>query len=136
MGQFGDTAVEAVKILAATGQTTDPRKAWETAARKIMSNSPASQKKGCPRVAFLGLCEEGLVKGVPRGNYTGSTKKKKNKDYAVRMANYLITHPGIANTPDPQTLWQIALAGEANPPASENGQTDVVLSLWKAGRLA
>jgi hypothetical protein len=48
----------------------------------------SAQKKGCPRGAFLGLCEEGLVKGIPAGNYTTS---KDNKAYAVRAAELLIT---------------------------------------------
>ena len=35
------------------------------------------------RGAFLGLCEEGLVKGIPAGKYSAS---KDNKQYAVRAA--------------------------------------------------
>lgn len=30
----------------------------------------SSQVKGCTKGTFLGLCEEGLVKGIPKGNYT------------------------------------------------------------------
>jgi hypothetical protein len=50
---------------------------------KLYPTSPTSRKKDCPRGAFLGLCEEGLVKGIPAGKYTAS---KDNKAYAVRAA--------------------------------------------------
>jgi hypothetical protein len=44
------------------------------------------KKKGCPKGTFLGLCEEGLVKGIPKGNYTKSVK---NKKYAIKAVTVL-----------------------------------------------
>ena len=61
----------------------DGRAQW----RRSIPTSVSAQKKGCPRGAFLGLCEDGLVKGIPAGNYTVS---KDNKAYAVRAAELLI----------------------------------------------
>jgi hypothetical protein len=40
---------------------------WESAMEKLYPTSEAARKKGCPRGAYLGLCEEGLVKGIPAG---------------------------------------------------------------------
>jgi len=36
--------------------------------------------KGCPRGAFLELCEAGMIKGIASGKYTRS---KRNKEYAI-----------------------------------------------------
>ena len=70
--------------LIASGQsksgTINPVENWEAAMLQVYPTSIAARKKGSPRGAFLGLCEEGLVKGIPPGRYTAS---KKDKEYAV-----------------------------------------------------
>jgi hypothetical protein len=89
---------------------------------KLYPTSPAARKKGCPRGAFLGLCEEGLVKGIPAGRYTSSND---NKDYAVRAAALLIEGKQSWST---SSLWR---AVEYDPAKTHNGQMDIVLALWK-----
>jgi hypothetical protein len=83
-----------------------------------------SKKKGCPKNAFLGLCEEGLIKDVPRGSYTHS---KKNKKYALDAVAILKRCPALATKP--VDLWDKVTSGKVNP----NQQMDVVISLWSSG---
>lgn len=46
----------------------------------------ASIKKGCPRLAFIGLCENNLIKGIEIKN---SNKESLNKNYAVEAIKVL-----------------------------------------------
>jgi hypothetical protein len=39
------------------------------ATKEIFGEGTWGQIKGCPKNTFLGLCEEGIVKGVNKGNY-------------------------------------------------------------------
>ncbi|MFA4859721.1 MAG: hypothetical protein WC598_03095 [Methanoregula sp.] len=75
MGRYGECAILATKFLAEKN-IKNPRDAWELAISKLVKNDPSEwvMKKGCPRAAFLSLCEEGLVRGVDCGKYTRSTK--------------------------------------------------------------
>ena len=36
---------------------------------EVFPTQESSRKKGCPQSAFLGLCEDGYVKGIPQGRY-------------------------------------------------------------------
>ena len=90
----------------------------------LYPTSPAARKKSCPRGAFLGLCEEGLVKGIPPGQYTAS---KDDKAYAVRAAALLAEGTQSWSR---STLWQ---AVTNDPEKTHDSQLDVVLALWKNG---
>ena len=122
MSKYGTCALDAVRLCAA-GQATGPWEAWETATAAAFGRGTSGQQKGCPRAAFLGLCEEGLVIGVPRGAYTRS---RKNKQYALDAIAVLREQPHLAD--DPHGLWAAVLAGEPKQP---NEQMDVVIALWK-----
>ena len=89
---------------------------------RLYPTSPTARKKGCPRGAFLGLCEEGLVKGIPAGRYTSS---KDNKVYAVRAAALLMEGKQSWST---TALWREVTN---DPERTHNSQMDVVLALWK-----
>lgn len=117
MGGFGLTAIEAVKIFQ-SGVTDQPKKAWDLAASKII-NSESGRNKGCPRGTFLGLCEQGKVKGIPPGIYT---KSKSNKEYALKALDLLRVEPALSAKPT--ELWR--RVGKC----SHNQQMDVVTSLW------
>ncbi|WP_420865668.1 DUF6979 family protein [Dickeya oryzae] len=54
-------------------------------------------KKSCPLSAFLGLCEDGYIKGIPKGKYT---KSYKNKKYAVVAADIVLASDNINHDPD------------------------------------
>ncbi len=90
---------------------------------KLYPTSPTSRKKTCPRGAFLGLCEEGLVKGIPAGRYTAS---KDNKAYAVNAAALLAERKQSWSASE---LWRAV----GNAEKTHNRQMDVVLALWKNG---
>ena len=115
---------EAALIAARDSAGTSPAKRWQSAMERVYPTSVSAQKKGCPRGAFLGLCEEGLVKGIPAGNYTVS---KNNKAYAVRAAELLI---------EGKQKWSISELWRAvtdDPEKTHNSQMDIVLALWKNG---
>jgi hypothetical protein len=124
MANYGDAAVRAARL--AQDQHLGPEDAWRRAAAVTFPNSVASQVKGCPKGAFLGLCEAGLVKGIPRGDYTRS---QMNKQYAVNAVAALRRSPSLAQ--DRTALWKSALGSAAEK--NHNGQMDVVVALWTSG---
>ena len=108
----------------------EPEKAWLLAAQEVFKDKGASIKKGCPKGAFLGLCEEGYVSGVRKGSYT---KSKLNKAYAVMAAELIKKNDRYD---DPKILWSEVLNElGADPNKKHNSQMDVVLSLRNNGHL-
>jgi hypothetical protein len=124
MANYGDAAVRAANL--AREQRLTPEDAWRRAMGATFPNSVASQVKSCPKGAFLGLCEEGLVRGIPRGDYTRS---QMNKQYAVNAVRALRRTPSLAN--DRSALWLASLGSEGVK--QHNGQMDVVAALWTSG---
>ena len=126
MSDYGTAAVNAVKLYT-TRRTESPQEAWERATAIIFGQGTSSQSKGCPRDAFLGLCEEGLIEGVPDGKYTRS---KKNKKYAIDAVTVLKQRPELVT--DLNGLWREVMRGQSKV---HNSQMDVVASLWRNGLL-
>jgi hypothetical protein len=124
MANYGDCALTAFHR-AKAGE--DPVSAWKNAAAVTFPERMAAQVKGCPKGAFLGLCEEGLVGGVARGRYTRS---KDNKNYAISAVEFLKSAPHLSRNAN--ALWQLI---PGHPP-NENGQMQVVIALWQAGAIA
>ncbi|MGV3659473.1 MAG: DUF6979 family protein [Prosthecobacter sp.] len=100
--RYGNMAVKAVEACRNNGGA-DPVVAWDDAARSV-SDKESVQKKGCPKSAFLGLCEEGLVNGVPRGNYIKSKRGGSNKAYALEAVRILLEDGKLAD--QRAVLWQ------------------------------
>jgi hypothetical protein len=121
--RYGEAALMAVRQ-ASSGK--NPVAQWESAMNALYPTSQTARRKGCPRGAFLGLCEEGLVKGVTAGHYT---KSRDNKDYAVRAAKLLISG---TRTWSKTSLWLAVTKGAEKV---HNSQMDVVIALWKNGLL-
>jgi hypothetical protein len=119
--RYGEAAILAAQQ-GASG--SNPMARWESALEKLYPTSPVARKKNGPRGAFLGLCEEGLVKDIPPGDYSSS---KTDKAYAVRAAALL---KEAAQHWSKSALWH-EVTGHA--PKQENGQIDVVLALWNNG---
>lgn len=117
MGKYGKAAILAVTLME-TNRTQSPREAWELATMEIFGKGTHSQKKGCPRGAFLGLCEEGLVRGISPGKYTES---RDNKGYALQGLALLKRDPSF--TKSPSALWKAVGINK-----SHNSQMDVVIS--------
>lgn len=115
---------EAALMAARSSAGTNPVARWDAAMERLYPTSPTSRKKGCPRGAFLGLCEEGLVKGIPPGQYTAS---KENKAYAVQAAALL------ADETRKWSIGELWRAASNDPEKTHNSQMDVVLALWKNG---
>jgi hypothetical protein len=119
MGKFGDLAIKIVESI--NIYDYNPKIAWE----KEIANycfTLSMQKKNCPKSAFLGLCEERFVKGIPKGNYTNS---KTNKQYSITAYQYLLS---TNSCPSESVLWGIATKG-AN--IHSNQQMEIVISLWQ-----
>jgi hypothetical protein len=123
MNKYGVVAIKAVELLSMVEQS-EPLTAWNTAASDVFGEGTWAQRKGCPKNAFLGLCEEGLIRGVPKGNYTYRSDSL-NKAYAVEAVELLRVNPELAN--DRNGLWEEVMKGVKK---SQNSQMDVVLALW------
>lgn len=120
--RYGEAALMAAQQ--GPAPATNPEARWESAMERLYPTSPIARRKGAPRAAFLGLCEEGLVKGIPPGHYT---KARENKMSAVRAVALLAE---AAEPLSRSALWKAA-AKDAGQ--KENGQIDVVLALWNNG---
>ena len=119
--RYGEAALMAVRM-DAHGKSLTPQERWDDAVKKLYPITPAGRKKSAPRLAFLGLCEAGLVRGIHGDAFASATNK--NKTYAVAAAKLLVagTHKTVTQ------LWSAVTQGEDIPHAS---QMDVVLALWK-----
>ena len=126
MNKYGEVARRAVGFLLWVPGST-PVEAWAAAAEEVFPDSPSSREKGCPKGAFLGLCEDGVVAGVPPGSYTRSVL---NKGYALSGLVALRTRPALEH--DPRELWRIATEGTE---IQANSQMEVLIALWRDGLL-
>lgn len=90
-----------------------PEAAWEKASCEIFSPGSSSQKKGCPKCAFLGL-------------YGGSTL---NGKYAQNGLAYLKEHSTEHVTPT--ELWRAVTDNKK----AYNSQMHVVIALFDAGMI-
>ena len=122
--KYGEAALMAVRM-ETYGKRISASERWQEAVKTLYPTTPAGQNKNPPRLAFLGLCEAGLVKGI---DPTHPTSANKSKTYATQAAALLAagTHKTVTQ------LWTAVTNGEATPHAS---QMDVVLALWKNGLL-
>jgi hypothetical protein len=127
VNKYAQSAVEAAN-LCSRDKKISPQTAWDQVTSRLFGKGTSSQKKGCPRGAFLGLCEEGYVKDIPSGKYCNSLK---NKNYALTAFAFLIQEPDLANQ-SPIYLWQCVIIGERKV---HNSQMDIVIALWKNGLL-
>ena len=117
--RYGEAAILAARQANTPGLT--PKERWESAMEKLYPTSPAARRKGSPRGAFLGLCEEGLVQGIPAGRYSPPND---SKAYAVQAVALL---KGAAQHWSRTALWQEVSKGSGK---EHDSQIDVVLALW------
>jgi hypothetical protein len=120
--RYGEAALMAARR-ASTGES-NPMARWKAAMEALYPTSETARKKNCPRGAFLGLCEDGLVKGIPAGKYTAS---KDDKAYAVQAAALLAEGTQSWSV---SGLWRAVVD---DPEKTHSSQMDVVLALWKNG---
>jgi hypothetical protein len=124
MTKYAEAALNAVKRIE-NGET--PQLAWENATIEVFGKGTASQEKGCPKGAFLGLCEKGLVKGVCPGSYLTNSATNKNKRYALAALEQLKKEQAIPG--NRRIFWQKV----PGTPDAMNGQLDVLFVLIEAG---
>jgi hypothetical protein len=117
--RYGEAAILTAR--AEAEYRSHPADRWTEVIQRLYPTSPTAQRKSGPRHAFLTLCEAGLVKGIPAGQYAAAHR---GKTYATRAVSLLEagTHTTI------NTLWAEVSDGED---AHHSGQMDVVLALWK-----
>ncbi|MCR8633919.1 DUF6979 family protein [Paenibacillus radicis (ex Xue et al. 2023)] len=127
MNKYAQATLIATKLIE-NNQASTPLEAWNIATTETCGEGTWAQKKGCPKNAFLGLCEAGLVKGISKGIYTERSNSQKNKGYAIKAVELLRENPELAE--DLKVLWETVMDGKV---MSHNYQMDVVVSLWKHG---
>lgn len=120
MSRYGDVAVKATLLCQKKG--INPINAWKIASETVFEPNSTSLKKTCPKNTFLGLCEEGLIKDIPKGRYTRSVK---NKQYALSAVELIKNNPNIEI--DKNKLWKY-IVGENK---KHNSQLDVVFDLYE-----
>jgi hypothetical protein len=129
VGQYGQAALAAVKLLK-NGKAIDAPEAWGKATTAQFGKGTPAQQKSCPRGAFLGCCEDGLVRGVPHGSYTTS---RENKRYAVTAVRLLKTNPRYASISE-KDLWLKVLKKLKLPiNKAHNNQMDIVVTMYRNG---
>lgn len=120
MNKYAMVAVKTVSYISVNGG--NPVDIWVKSAEEVFGDKISSIKKGCPKGAFLGLCEEGLVKNIKKGNYTNAIK---NKEYAVEAVEILKENNHLVNSPN--IIWEMTVGREK----AHNSQMDIVCELWK-----
>ncbi len=121
MTTYEEMTLKAIELLP---EAESYESAWLNAAR-ICNKSVSVQKKGCPKNAFLGLAESGLIKNVPAK--FSHQPQSRNAQYAIKAVKLLKQEPCLAE--NKKRLWNAAIEA----PKEHNGQMDVVLALWNKG---
>jgi hypothetical protein len=80
-------------------------------------------KHTCPKGAFLGLCEEGLLRDIPARR---STRSVKSRGFALKAIELLRTDHTLANE---RAELEHRVFGDRTP----NDEVAVVLALWVEG---
>jgi hypothetical protein len=131
--KYGKLAVRATELLREGCSSAED--AWRQMAEEIFPNAPASQQKTCPREAFLGLCQAGLLAGVPRGRCEASASGR-NRDYARVAVGVLRAEPEFASKSKIELWRRVMRECHEDQGKNPNRQMDVVLALWSEGLIA
>lgn len=91
MNKYGTVALRAVELIRMDEQS-EPLATWNTVAPEVFGVGSSSQRKVCPRDAFLRLCEKGLIRSVASEKNILKPNNK-NKAYAVEAIKLLIINP-------------------------------------------
>jgi hypothetical protein len=126
MSKYGDTAVRAAGLLReGCGSARD---AWQTIADQVFADSEDGKRKTCPREAFLGLCQAGLIRGVSAATCV-EAESGLNRGYARKAVRLLAADPKLAKGTSP-ALWRRVMKELGVSRKEHNRQMDVVLALW------
>ena len=122
MSKYGECAVKSVQFC--IKESASPVDAWEEITSQVFGKGTSSQKKGCPRTTFLGLCEEGYIKGITKGKYLLKEMKDGNKKYAIEAVKVLKRNPDLIKRKN--DLWSAMTCGKS---IAQNNQIEVIVSL-------
>lgn len=125
MDKYSKSALNVVRYVQ-ENRTESPVEAWFIATGEQFGEGSWGQKKGCPRTAFLGICEEGLIKGIKAGRYNHK-QDSLNKQYAINTINLLKQDPTYINK-DNKEIWAIVTQGKK---IKSNYQVEIVKALWE-----
>lgn len=115
MTKYTDAAVTTAKRCQ-DRKVPDIKAEWCKAIKELQAYD-----EGCPRCAFIGLCEEGMVKGIEPGNY-GLREPNKNKIYAIAAAKLVLS----GHEPDHRAIWQKVTGADIRA----HDQVHIVLALY------
>lgn len=127
--KYVQAAINAVHYVE-TKKFVDPVEAWSFATGELFGEGSWGQRKGCPKTAFLGLCEDGYVKGIPQGRYNHK-ENSLNKRYAINTVKLFHEDPSMAHE-NSKKLWSVVTEGKVIKP---NYQVDIVKALWRKGMI-
>ena len=126
MSNYGNVAVHAAQYLV-RNPNINPGVAWSTALAHY-----GVRDKSCPRTAFLGLCENGNIGGVPIGHYL-NRRNTVNKIRAISVRNLIYNNtPPSKPTGTKKVVWQ-NITGISN--GDIYGVINVVYDLFDNGLL-
>ncbi|MEK3707104.1 hypothetical protein MKY87_23955 [Paenibacillus sp. FSL R7-0198] len=108
----------------------NPVEAWNFATGDLFGEGSWGQRKGCPRTAFLGLCEDGYVRGIPQGRYNHK-ENSLNKRYAIDTVKLFHEDSSMVHV-DSKKLWTVVTEGKV---IKSNYQVDIVKGLWGKGMI-
>ncbi|WP_179038531.1 DUF6979 family protein [Limnobaculum xujianqingii] len=111
--RYGEIAINALNLIHKNKYT--PEKAWDNAVK--------GYEKGCPKSAFLGLCNQGYILNVVNNKKEEITD---NGRYAITAADIIFLYPNTTYTAS--KLWK-AVGEKTARPETHNGQMHVVLAL-------
>ena len=120
--KYGKAAKEAALLRG------NPIKSWQIVVNDIF-DSESAKIKSCPKNAFLGLCEAGLVKGIKSDSYFKTNKPNLNKQYAITAVNLLTGDSNLSK----KDLWDKVREKLNLGEKIHNSQMDVALALWENG---
>ena len=117
--QYAVVAKEAYLLIVQEGKTFED--AWDISAQKNTTKD-SIRYKGCPKHAFLGLCESGNLTNIP------ATKTSDNINY--RYAKYALTechkYPALSTS----QIWEKLKQHFPNGSSRHNCQLHVVKGVW------
>jgi hypothetical protein len=87
-----------------------PLDAWKSAGSTILAHSTDMQEKPCPKNTFLSLCEEGLLRGIPKGKYM--QRESVEKQYAITALKLIRADKNVLEE-NIKSLWEKA-CGDKN----------------------
>jgi hypothetical protein len=130
MGKYGEAALRATELLRSRPGSAE--EAWGAVVEEVFAEAPAGRQKACPREAFLGLCQAGLIVGVHSGRCEASASSR-NRRYAQAAVDILKAEPELA-TRSKIDLWRrVMRETREDPEKKPNCQMDIVLALWRNG---